>query len=344
MDLENFDFKSYLIKIGLEEKYAKMPAVIEILKTRLKEIKEDDEFEITDRGIFHKEGIIRLDNGKLRISKNSFFTEKNGLYVYIEDEFSKYKITVLDEYGTITKIIYSKKQSSIDELEKIERIYEFETPFIENIVTYNNEEITQEFIADHGNPISLMKNTKSFEENYNYFIRKYPELKNWYEERYRIAGKNIKEYSDNLQSRQNDLNIRILNEQIERFDSYIEKAKSKKEEYQKKLDDNLNLLTEGNIFKKLLNKPLLKEINEEFRKIDEKNKYKINSDDEKLKIEHEKSEDDYTKPLTEKEREIDSLKNKMADKKIELHRIEKDIGTAIKKVEIIKLKLENRKQ
>ena len=57
MDLENFDFKLYLIKIGLEEKYAKMPAVIEILKTRLKEIKEDDEFEITDRGIFHKEGI-----------------------------------------------------------------------------------------------------------------------------------------------------------------------------------------------------------------------------------------------------------------------------------------------
>ena len=89
---------------------------------------------------------------------------------------------------------------------------------------------------------------------------------------------------------------------------------------------------------------MLKEINEEFSKIDEKNKYKINSDDEKLKIEHEKSEDDYTKPLTEKEREIDSLKNKMADKKIELHRIEKDIGTAIKKLEIIKLKLENRKQ
>ena len=64
--------KSYLIKIGLEEKYAKMPTVIETLKTKLKEVKEDDEFEIKDNGIYYKEGIIRLDNGVLRISKNSY--------------------------------------------------------------------------------------------------------------------------------------------------------------------------------------------------------------------------------------------------------------------------------
>ena len=130
MDLENFDFKSYLIKIGLEEKYAKMPTVIETLKTKLKEVKEDDEFEIKDNGIYYKEGIIRLDNGVLRISKNSYFTEKNDSYVYIEDEFSKFKITVLDEYGAIQKIIYSKKHV-VDEYEKTERLYEFDTPFIE---------------------------------------------------------------------------------------------------------------------------------------------------------------------------------------------------------------------
>jgi len=341
MDLENFDFKSYLIKIGLEEKYAKMPVVIEVLKNRLKVVKEDDEFEITDNGIYYRNGMIRLDKGKLRISPNSFFTEKNDVYVYIEDEFSKYKISVLDEFGTIQKIIYSKKHSYADEYERVERLYELDTPIIESVVTYNEEEISQDFIADHGDPVSLNPNAKSFEENYNYFTRKYPELKKWYEDRYKISNKDIKEYSEELRNRQNDLSIRLINEQIERFNSYIEEAKNRKQEYQEKLDSKMSVFMNCNFIKRFLYKPLIKDINVEFKKIDEKNEYKIKSDDEKLKIEHEKLDKDYTNPLSEREKELEKLKNIMIDKKIELHNIERNIGDIIKKIEIIKLKMQD---
>lgn len=341
MDLENFDFKSYLIQIGLEEKYAKMPVVIEFLKNRLKEVKEDDEFEITDRGIFYKNGVIRLESGKLRISPNSFFTEKNDVYVYIEDEFSKYKISVLDEFGTIQKIIYSKKHSYADEYERVERLYELDTPIIESVVTYNEEEISQDYIADYGDPVSLNPNAKSFEENYNYYTRKYPELKKWYDDRYKISNKKIKEYSNKLKDKQSDLSIRLINEQIERFNGYIEEAKNRKQEYQEKLDFRMSLFTNCNFIKKLFYKPLIKDINEEFKKIDEKNEYKIKSDDEKLKIEHEKLDKDYTNPLSEKEKELETLKNIMIDKKVELHNIERNIGDIIKKIEIIKLKMQD---
>ncbi len=341
MDLENFDFKSYLIQIGLEEKYAKMPVVIEFLKNRLKEVKEDDEFEITDRGIFYKNGVIRLESGKLRISPNSFFTEKNDVYVYIEDEFSKYKISVLDEFGTIQKIIYSKKHSYADEYERVERLYELDTPIIESVVTYNEEEISQDYIADYGDPVSLNPNAKSFEENYNYYTRKYPELKKWYDDRYKISNKKIKEYSNKLKDKQSDLSIRLINEQIERFNGYIEEAKNRKQEYQEKLDFRMSLFTNCNFIKKLFYKPLIKDINEEFKKIDEKNEYKIKSDDEKLKIEHEKLDKDYTNPLSEKEKELETLKNIMIDKKVELHNIERNIGDIIKKIEIIKLKTQD---
>ena len=341
MDLENFDFKSYLIQIGLEEKYAKMPVVIEFLKNRLKEVKEDDEFEITDRGIFYKNGVIRLESGKLRISPNSFFTEKNDVYVYIEDEFSKYKISVLDEFGTIQKIIYSKKHSYADEYERVERLYELDTPIIESVVTYNEEEISQDYIADYGDPVSLNPNAKSFEENYNYYTRKYPELKKWYDDRYKISNKKIKEYSNKLKDKQSDLSIRLINEQIERFNGYIEEAKNRKQEYQEKLDFRMSLFTNCNFIKKLFYKPLIKDINEEFKKIDEKNEYKIKFDDEKLKIEHEKLDKDYTNPLSEKEKELETLKNIMIDKKVELHNIERNIGDIIKKIEIIKLKTQD---
>ncbi len=341
MDLENFDFKSYLIQIGLEEKYAKMPVVIEFLKNRLKEVKEDDEFEITDRGIFYKNGVIRLESGKLRISPNSFFTEKNDVYVYIEDEFSKYKISVLDEFGTIQKIIYSKKHSYADEYERVERLYELDTPIIESVVTYNEEEISQDYIADYGDPVSLNPNVKSFEENYNYYTRKYPELKKWYDDRYKISNKKIKEYSNKLKDKQSDLSIRLINEQIERFNGYIEEAKNRKQEYQEKLDFRMSLFTNCNFIKKLFYKPLIKDINEEFKKIDEKNEYKIKSVDEKLKIEHEKLDKDYTNPLSEKEKELETLKNIMIDKKVELHNIERNIGDIIKKIEIIKLKTQD---
>ena len=341
MDLENFDFKSYLIQIGLEEKYAKMPVVIEVLKNRLKVVKEDDEFEITDNGIYYRNGMIRLDKGKLRISPNSFFTEKNDVYVYIEDEFSKYKISVLDEFGTIQKIIYSKKHSYADEYERVERLYELDTPIIESVVTYNEEEISQDYIADYGDPVSLNPNAKSFEENYNYYTRKYPELKKWYDDRYKISDKEIKEYSNKLKDKQSDLSIRLINEQIERFNGYIEEAKNRKQEYQEKLDFRMSLFSNCNFIKKLFYKPLIKDINEEFKKIDEKNEYKIKSDDEKLKIEHEKLDKDYTNPLSEKEKELETLKNIMIDKKVELHNIEKNIGDIIKKIEIIKLKTQD---
>ena len=341
MDLENFDFKSYLIEIGLDEKYAKMPTVIEVLKNRLKEVKEDDEFEITDCGIFYKNGVIRLESGKLRISQNSFFTEKNDVYVYIEDEFSKYKISVLDEFGAIQKIIYSKKHSYADEYERVERLFELETPIIESVATYNDEEISQDFIADHGDPVNLKMNTKSFEENYNYYTRKYPELKKWYENRYKISNKDIKEYSEELRNRQNDLSIRLINEQIERFNGYIEEAKNRKQEYQEKLDSKMSVFTNCNFIKRFLYKSLIRDINDEFKKIDDKNEYKIKSDDEKLKIEHEKLDKDYTNPLSEGEKELETLKNLMIDKKIELHNIERNIGDIIKKIEIIKLKMQD---
>ena len=340
MDLENFDFKSYLIKIGLEEKYAKMPTVIETLKTKLKEVKEDDEFEIKNNGIYYKEGIIRLDNGVLRISKNSYFTEKNDSYVYIEDEFSKFKITVLDEYGAIQKIIYSKKHV-VDEYEKTERMYEFDTPFIEFTVTFNKENVIEEYIADHGDPVSLKENTKTFEDNYNFYIRKYPFLKEWYEERYNINGKDIKDYSKELQDKQNNLSIRLLNEQIDRFNNYIEEAKKREEEYNQKFENEFSSLKKGNPIKRLLYKPVIKVINEEFKKIDQKEEYVIKSDEEKLKIEHEKLEKDYTYTLNEKEKEVEKLKNIIIDKKIELQEIEKNIGYLIKKIEIIKLKTES---
>ena len=32
IDLENYDFKSYLVEIGLDKKYANMVSVVEILK------------------------------------------------------------------------------------------------------------------------------------------------------------------------------------------------------------------------------------------------------------------------------------------------------------------------
>lgn len=340
MDLENFDFKSYLIKIGLEEKYAKMPTVIETLKTKLKEVKEDDEFEIKDNGIYYKEGIIRLDNGVLRISKNSYFTEKNDSYVYIEDEFSKFKITVLDEYGAIQKIIYSKKHV-VDEYEKTERLYEFDTPFIEFTVTFNKENVIEEYIADHGDPVSLKENTKTFEENYKFYTRKYPFLKEWYEERFNISGKDIKEYSKELQNKQNNLSIRLLNEQIDRFNNYIEEAKKREGEYNQKFENEYSSLKKGNPIKRLLYKPVIKVINEEFKKIDQKEEYVIKSDEEKLKIEHEKLEKDYTNALNEKEKEVEKLKNIIIDKKVELQEIEKNIGYLIKKIEIIKLKTES---
>ena len=285
--------------------------------------------------------MIRLDKGKLRISPNSFFTEKNDVYVYIEDEFSKYKISVLDEFGTIQKIIYSKKHSYADEYERVERLYELDTPIIESVVTYNEEEISQDYIADYGDPVSLNPNAKSFEENYNYYTRKYPELKKWYDDRYKISNKKIKEYSNKLKDKQSDLSIRLINEQIERFNGYIEEAKNRKQEYQEKLDFRMSLFTNCNFIKKLFYKPLIKDINEEFKKIDEKNEYKIKSDDEKLKIEHEKLDKDYTNPLSEKEKELETLKNIMIDKKVELHNIERNIGDIIKKIEIIKLKTQD---
>ena len=47
IDLENYDFKSYLIEIGFNEKYARMVSVVEILKDEITEIKEDDEYRLT---------------------------------------------------------------------------------------------------------------------------------------------------------------------------------------------------------------------------------------------------------------------------------------------------------
>ena len=341
MDLENFDFKSYLMKIGLEEEYAKMPAVIEVLKARLKDIKEDDEFEVTDTGIFYKEGIIRIDDGKLRVSNNSFFTEKNDSYVYIEDEFGSIKITVLDSYGTVQKILYSKKHAYNEEYESIKRMSEFDTPLIEYTVTYDKDSIVEEYMADYGDPVSLKSNTKSFEENYNNYTRKYPELEEWYESRYKVSSKDIREYSIELKERQNDLNIRMLNEQIERFDKYIESAKSREEEYKEKLKEKMNEFETKNFVKKLLYKPLIRELKEKFEEMDAKNVYKFDSNDEKLKIDHEKLEQDYTNPLSSKEKEVERLKNLVTDKKVELQELEKRISNSIKKIEIIKLKTEN---
>ena len=40
IDLENYDFKSYLIEIGFNEKYARMVSVVEILKEEIKDSKE----------------------------------------------------------------------------------------------------------------------------------------------------------------------------------------------------------------------------------------------------------------------------------------------------------------
>ena len=216
-----------------------------------------------------------------------------------------------------------------EEYEKTERIFEFDTPFIEFVVIYNDENIVEEYIADHGDPVSLRMNTKSFEDNYNYYTRKYPELKKWYDERYQIDGKNIKDYSEELKNRQNELTIRLLNEQIERFDSYIEKAKVREKEYSEKYDQMYSELKKGNIIKKLLYRPVVKIINEEFDKIDEKDEYVIDSSDEKLLISHEKIEKDYTEPLNDKEKEVEKLKNEITDKKVELLNIEKNIGKLI---------------
>ena len=58
IDLENYDFKSYLVEIGLDKKYANMVSVVEILKEEIKDIKEDDEFRLTKEGIYNRNGLI----------------------------------------------------------------------------------------------------------------------------------------------------------------------------------------------------------------------------------------------------------------------------------------------
>ena len=156
-----------------------------------------------------------------------------------------------------------------------------------------------------------------------------------------IDGKDIKKYSEELRERQNDLTIRLLKEQIERFEKYIEEAKNREKEYEEKFSNMYNELKKGNIIKKILYRPVIRIINEEFSRIDEKEEYVIDSQDEKLQIDHEKIDKDYTEPLSEKEKEVEKLKNTITDKKVELLEVEKKIGTLIKKIEIIKLKTEN---
>lgn len=339
LDLENFDFKAYLIKIGYKEEYAGMPAVIEILKTRLKTVKEDDEFELTDRGIIYKEDAIRVDkNGNLRFDSRTFFVEKDGLLRYIEDEFSKLKVTTINEYGVVDGIIYSKKPPFIDDYEKTERKEKGDTPYIEFVVSYGSNNRQESYLPDVGDPVNLGKNSRTFAENFRYYTRKYPELKKWYKERYNVNSRTVGDFSKRLKEKQDDLEIELLNKQVKTFNGYIKKAKEKLSEYEEKLNNKVNEIKRKKKWS-ILRRPMyiyiLNEMDKEFKKIDSKNNLKFNSTDEKVKINHEKEEKDHTEPLTEKEFKIEKLQNKVTDKRIELQKIEDNIGRDISKIEAI---------
>ena len=339
LDLENFDFKSYLVSIGYPEKYSSMPAVIEILKTRLKTVKEDDEFELTERGIIYKEDAIRVDkSGNLRLDARTFFVEKNGLLRYIEDEFSKLKVTTINEYGAVEGIIYSKKPPFIDDYEKTERKLKGDTPYIEFVVSYGSNNRQESYLSDVGDPVNLGKNSRSFAENYRYYTRKYPELKKWYKDRYGVNGSTVDKFSKSLKEKQDDLEIDLLNKQVKTFNGYIKEAKKKLEEYEEKLNQKVSEIKRKKKWS-LLRRPMfsyiLKEMDKEFQKIDSKDDLMFNSTDEKVKINHEKEEKDHTEPLTEKEQKIEKLQNKITDKKIELQKIEDNIGKDISKIEAV---------
>lgn len=339
IDLENYDFKSYLIEIGFKEKYARMVSVVEILKEEIKDIKEDDEFRLTKEGIYNRNGLIKIIDDRLRIAKGKFFQEKEGMLTYIEDDFTSLKISIINDYGVIDKVIISKKPPYHDTYESYERMEKDGVPYIEVVKAFGKDNIRNEIREDYGDPINLSSSSKKFVTNYNKYVRHYPELEEWYEKRYSIKNaKGAKEYSENIHDKQCDIEIKLLTEEVNRFNQYIKEAKDKKKEYNRKLEEEIAALKKKKRWsiRKITYSNALKIMQEDFNKIDSRTNYKFNSTDKKVRIDHEKTDKDHTEPLTYKEKEVEKLKNKIIDKRLELQKIENDIGKLMDKIEVVK--------
>ena len=274
-----------------------------------------------------------------RIANGKFFQEKDGLYTYIEDEFTSIKISIINKYGVIDKVIISKKPPYHDTYESYERKIDNETPYIEVVKAFGKDNVRTEIREDYGDPINLTSSSKKFEKNYNKYIRHYPELEEWYKERYKIKNsKNVMDYSQHIHEKQCDLETKLLVAEAKRFDKYIKDAKAKKRDYTKKLHDEIAKLKKKQKWslRKKTYSWALNTMEEEFNKIDARTDYKFNSTDKKVKINHEKTDKDHTEPLTYKEKEVEKLKNRIIDKRLELQKIENEIGKILDKIEVVK--------
>lgn len=334
------EFKKYLSQMGISEEFTESAATVEILKNRLKSILLTEECEISDSGIYHKDGKFGVnDDGSIMISDDDGFelSDSPGKIEYQR----KFSVTsqgiTIDSFGAVESFWEHGLPPHSGDYNFIKRNHEKNTIIMESTNGASYEEITEK--PDNGNPITL-GTSEDFEKEYTRLVQDFPKIKGWYDAKYPGVDGNGKKFeqirkgiSDSLLQEEID----SLSMEIDTYIGLIGEEKDKQENASKKYEDIVSTISrigDRSEVGKLVANSLMKKVNQNILR-------SINAEtEEESKEENSKETIPEDKERTKKELEerLKQLKSRLKEEKGNTSRIYSSINKLeeqIKKVPVI---------
>ena len=342
------ELKKYLSQMGISEEFTESAATVEIIRNRLKSILLAEECEVSDSGIYHKDGRFGVnDDGSIMISDDESFrlSDKPGKIEYQR----KFSVTTqgitIDSFGAVESFWEHGLPTFSGDYSSIKRNHEKNTIIVESTDGASFEEISEK--PDNGNPITL-GTSEGFEKEYTRLVQDFPKIKGWYDTKYpgidgdeRKFEQIRKGVSDSLLQEKID----SLSMEIDFYVGLIDEEKDKQKNASKKYEDIVSTISEigdrsevgkvvANSLMKKVNQNTLRSINEE-------------AEEESKEDSKESETEDKEETKKELEKRLEQLKNRLKEEKGNTSRIYSSINKLeeqIKKVPVIGKKIISKAQ
>lgn len=337
------ELKKYLSQMGMSEEFTESASTVEIIRNRLKSILLTEECEISDSGIYHKDGRFGVnDDGSVMISNNDGFrlSDKPGKIEYQR----KFSVTsqgiTIDSFGAVESFWEHGLPPYSGDYSSIKRNHEKNTIIVESTDGASYEKTTEK--PDNGNPITL-STTEDFEKEYIRLVQEFPKIKGWYDTKYPGIdgdGKKFEQIRKGISDSLLQEDINSLSMEIDTYIGLIGEEKDKQENASKKYEDIVSTISEigdRSEVGKLVSNSLMKKVNQNpLRSINAEAEEEPKEDSEEAKTEN---KEETKKELEER---LEQLKNRLKEEKGNTSRIYSSINKLeeqIKKVPVIGKKI-----
>lgn len=278
--------QEYLNQIGVKQEITRKPGFIYLIKKDMKQLLGRNTAVVTDKGIIASPKNFlkaRQEDGSLDFlqytlqdesfvkSLNYSFEAETGNVKCVEDTEVLKTTTIINKHGAIDKIIRTGRTPYFGDYSEEKRTIKNGIPvIISNHTGSSNFDRTSTYV-DSGNPFSINDTSNEFDKNYQDYINDFPELEEWYQERFPGFKSNIKKYSDELSKSQLQMEIEELEKRIEIQKSTSRVINADVILLKEKLGMMLELLEEKGE-SNILIKPMIKQI---FTEVESQNNGKL---------------------------------------------------------------------